>query len=272
MSSSVVQAHAMRAMVSVLMMLLSVGVVSAGVSGSTVPPEIADLCRILKDQIVNKCECLPEVTDDLLGMPRPSGGGCDCGALECDSGDVPVAGVARIILEVTPAAPEVCDQVHWRASDATAQLASLRLFLRLPEGAYTFGQPTLSRPWADTSVGCMALPRSSTGSWFAVARAIDANGQESAVSNEVELILARTSAPPPPTTPPRPPAVVTLPPPLPRLSPPVALLPPLPSAPGSGRLSDTDVWLGRGATPGPSPTPPSGRLSDTCVWKGTACP
>jgi hypothetical protein len=83
-------------LVSVVMVLLIVGSAwSQGVAGRQLPPEIADLCRILKDQIVNKCECLPEVTDDFAGMPRPSGGGCDCGAIECDAG-LPTAGDGKL--------------------------------------------------------------------------------------------------------------------------------------------------------------------------------
>ena len=103
----------------VLLSLVYAWVLSTCVDAVEIPAEIADLCRILRDQIVNKCECLPEVTTDFAGRARPAGGGCDCGAIECDAGDMPISPFppipppagARLVLNVFPRAP--LPRVRW---------------------------------------------------------------------------------------------------------------------------------------------------------------
>jgi hypothetical protein len=60
----------------------------AGIAAAGLPSEIVDLCRTLKDRIVNQGDDVG-IPTDLLGQPRPSGGGFDIGAIECDGAGTP---------------------------------------------------------------------------------------------------------------------------------------------------------------------------------------
>jgi parallel beta-helix repeat protein len=65
------------------------GAQSAGTVLRDAPPEVADLCRSLGTQVINKGNSsvlsVPGLDRDFAGMPRPQGGGVDIGALECDT-------------------------------------------------------------------------------------------------------------------------------------------------------------------------------------------
>jgi hypothetical protein len=274
----------MIGLVSVLLVLLSGGYASAqpaGLAAAGVPAEIADLCRILKDQIVNRGVDVG-IDRDFLGMPRPSGGGVDIGAIECDSGsDEEVSALPPPTnFRSDPAAPAACVTIRWDYT-ATPDLLAFRLYLRAEGGSYTAGTPATqitATPTMPLSLACVQVTAPHRGPWYAVLTAQGRAQKESARSNEIQLVLGHLPPPPIdiiPTPPPKPivpPPVVVLPPPLLRPTPPVALLPPLPSVPGSGRLTDTDTWQGRGAMPSPLTAPAPGRLSETCVWQGRGCP
>lgn len=232
----------------------------------TPPPQILDLCRSLKSQIINQATSSP-VDVDFFGMARPSAGGSDIGAIECDSGAPPEPGQIRLVLESFPPAPTVCQAARWTLSGDPTHLAHLQLVLKTPAGGP--GQVvTLST--METSMACHLLPHPPGDSWRAVLQAIDHDQKVVATSNEVELLFT-PSVLPPPGAGPKPPTVPTIPPPLPWPGlPPVSKLPELPPGP-AGRITDTDVWKGVGAMPKPPSVPP-GKITETCVWKGVPCP
>ena len=239
-------------------------------TSTEIPAEIIDLCRILKDQIINRGVAVG-VDHDILGMPRPSGGGVDIGAIECDSGSTepPGHGLVSLRLEVTPSAPQACHTVRWTVQGDTARVVTVRLYLRAPDGGYALGSPAVEHPGVDASMVCTGLPRPPMRSWLVIATAVDAHGQDLATSNEVELLFdpfVVVTLPPRPQADPVSVKDVAAPPDL-------LIMPRVPRPPptGGASLSESCLWNSCQPSALPRTIPPGfgqggSSLGDSAIW------
>jgi hypothetical protein len=190
----------------------SFGVSAPGVVLRKMSADIADLCRTVGPQIINKGDpsvLSDGVTTDYAGVPRPQGGGVDIGALECDSSSLPILpqlpAPTAFTTDVPP--PQGCVSLTWQYPDGIQELALFRLYIRDDQHAYATGQPIATipaKPHMTTHQLCRDVSAPHKGPWKAVVVAASADLTESDRSNEIEVVFSQAPNPPPRRQPSRP--------------------------------------------------------------------